>query len=184
MPDVLTVHLNRDGPQSIEAPRTFEATEGFDVVFENHGSACHAHVGRDPTLSKVATVRTPNRFVEEDLSRRVRVDVASGEHPVEGRLKLVTGYGSTTEYVTVILQNPETVDRGVTVDERLGQPQSSQAETGIDPERLPLFAFLGVATLLAVLVALTVQDALVTVGVLVVLLGVAAAGFLLVERPW
>jgi hypothetical protein len=184
VPDVLTVHLNRDGPQSIEAPRTFDATGSFDVVFENHASACHAHVGLDPALSKVATVRTPNRFVEEGLSRRVRVDVASGERPVEGRLELVTGYGSTTEYVTVSLQDPETADSGVTVDERLGQPQSSPSDTGIDPERLPLLAFLGVAALLAVLVAVTVQNVLVTAGVLVVLLGVAAAGFLLVERPW
>lgn len=184
MSDLLTVDLNRDGPQSIEAAQTFETTGSFEVVFENHGSACHAHVGLDPSLSDIATVRTPNRFVEEDLSRRVRVDVESGDRPVEGRLELVTGYGSTTEYVTVTLHDPETVDSGVTVDERLGQPQSSSSETRIEPERLPLLAFLGIAALLAVVVAVTVQNALVTAGVLVVLLVVVAAGFLLAERSW
>lgn len=182
MPDALTVHLSRDGPHSIEAPRTFEATGSFDVIFQNHGSALHAHVGLDPTLSEVATVRTPNRYVEEDLSRRVRVDVDvdPGERPVEGRLELVTGYGSTTEYVSVSLVDPQTANTGVDVDERLGRPQSPPEDPVTDPERLPLLALLGIAALLAVVVAVIVQNVFVTVAVLVVLLGVAVAGFLLV----
>jgi hypothetical protein len=180
VPDALTVHLSRDGPHSIEAPQAFEATGSFDVIFENHGSALHAHVGLDPTLSEAATVRTPNRYVEEDFSRRVRVDVDPGERPVEGRLELVTGYGSTTEYVSVSLVDAQTANTGVDVDERLGQPQSSPGNPVTDPQRLPLLALLGIAALLAVVVAVIVQDVFVTVAVLIVLLGVAVAGFLLV----
>ncbi|MFB6295545.1 MAG: hypothetical protein ABEH66_01730 [Halobacteriales archaeon] len=181
MADALTVRLNQDGPQSIEAPGAFEATGDFDVVFENVGEPLHAHVGLDPALSGVATVRTPNRFVEEGATRRVRIDVDRAALPVEGRLELVTGYGATTEYVPVTLRNPAEADPGVTVDERLGQPQSAPAEPLVDAEELPRLAFLGVAALLGVLVALVSGDTLVTAGVLVVLVGIAVAGFLLVE---
>lgn len=181
MADALTVRLNEDGPQSIEAPGAFEATGDFDVVFENGGEPLHAHVGLDPTLSKVAAVRTPNRFVEEGATRRVRVDVETGALPVEGRLELVTGYGATTEYVPVSLRNPAEADTSVTVDERLGQPQSVPEEPLVDPEELPRLAFLGVAALLGVLVALVSRDTLVTAGVLVVLVIIAVAGVLLLE---
>ena len=178
MADVLTVSLNEDGPQSIEAPGAFEATGDFDVVFENHGEPLHAHVGLDPTLSAVAAVRTPNRFVEEGATRRVRVDVDRAELPVEGRLELITGYGATTEYVPVSLGNPSEADPGVSVDERLGEPQSAPETPLVDPDWLPRLAFLGVASLLGVLVALVSGDTLVTVGVLVVLVFAAATVFL------
>ena len=51
MPDSLTVHLNREGPQSIAAPQAFEATGEFSVYLRNHGTPLHAHVSLDDTLA-------------------------------------------------------------------------------------------------------------------------------------
>jgi hypothetical protein len=179
--DSFTVHLNREGPQSIAAPQAFEATGEFSVYLRNHGTPLHAHVSLDDTLAKVARVVTPNRYVEEGATRRVRIEVEGGNRPIEGRLQVVTGYGAETAYVSVTLRDPETVEPDVAVDEELGRPTAAPDRSGADPERLMLGGFLVVALLLAVITALLVEELLVTIGVLVVLAGVVVAGYLLLE---
>jgi len=181
VPDSLTVHLNRAGPQSIAAPQAVEATGEFSVYLQNHGTPLHAHVSLDDTLAKVARVVTPNRYVEEGATRRVRIEVEGGNRPIEGRLQVVTGYGAETAYVSVTLRDPETVEPDVAVDEELGRPTAAPDRSGADPERLMLGGFLVVALLLAVITALLVEELLVTIGVLVVLAGVVVAGYLLLE---
>jgi hypothetical protein len=181
VPDSLTVHLNRKGPQSIAAPQAFEATGEFSVYLRNHGTPLHAHVSLDDTLAKVARVVTPNRYVEEGATRRVRIEVEGGNRPIEGRLQVVTGYGAETAYVSVTLRDPETIEPDVAVDEELGRPTAAPDRSGADPERLMLGGFLVVALLLAVITALLVEELLVTIGVLVVLAGVVVAGYLLLE---
>ena len=181
MPESFTVHLNREGPQSIAAPQAFEATKEFNVYLQNHGTPLHAHVSLDRSLAAVARVATPNRYVEEGATRRVRIEVEDGDRPVDGRLEIVTGYGAETEYVSVTLRDPETVEPEVAVDKSLGQPTSAPARSGGDPERLLFGGLLAVAFLLAVVTVLLVEETLVTAGVLVVLAGVVAAGYLLLE---
>jgi hypothetical protein len=177
----LTVHLNREGPQSIAAPQAFEATGEFSVYLRNHGTPLHAHVSLDNSLSEVARVVTPNRYVEEGATRRVRIEVDDGERPVDGRLEIVTGYGAETAYVSVTLRDPETVEPDVAVDESLSRPNRPPSRSGGDPERLLFGGLVAIALLLATVTALLVDQLLVTVGVFVVLAGVVLTGYLLLE---
>lgn len=177
MPDDLVVHLNRDGPHSIGVePPQFRAGGPFDVVLRNHGTALHVHLHLDDDLSRHATLGTTNHYVDEDSVRRVRVTLDEPPEPVEGRLKLVTGYGAETTYVRVSLGGDGAEERQVNVDEALGSPQSaSDAQPPIGADDLPVLVLGGVAALVAVIAAAVVGGPAAVVGVLVVVLGLAVA---------
>lgn len=181
MPDDLVVHLNRDGPHSIGVePRQFVADGPFDVVLRNHGAALHVHLHLDDDLSPRATLGTANHFVEEGAVRRVRVTVDEPLDPAEGRLKLVTGYGSETEYVRIALQNVEPEERHVRVDEALGQPPTTDVpESMLDAESLPTVALLAIAVIALLVAAVLVGGPQAGIGVLVVVVGAGVAWALL-----
>lgn len=180
MPGSLDVHLNRDAPHSIEvAQPSFEVDSDFDIVLRNHGAALHVYINLDDDLATVAELGTANHYVDEEAVRRVRVHVEELGRPVRGRLKIVTGYGSETEYVNLAVVSPGTNERRVRVDERLGEPQPKPEEPVLDPDRLPVIALAAVALLVAVLAGVVISDPVVLVGVLVVILGVAIAGAIL-----
>ena len=177
MPDDLVVHLNRDGPHSItvEPPR-FEAGSAFDVVLRNHGRALHVHLHLDDDLSRQATLGTTNHYVGEEAVRRVRVTVNEPLEPVEGRLKLVTGYGSETEYVRIELHDVEEEPRRVRVDEALGRPTpTEEAEPLLDVRSLPVVALGAIAVLIAAVAAVLIGGPTAVLGLLIVLVGVAVA---------
>lgn len=180
MPGSLDVHLNRDGPHSIEVETpSFEADDDFDIVLRNHGKALHVYLNLDDDLATVAELGTANHYVDEASVRRVRVRVDNLATPVRGRMKVVTGYGSETEYVNLSIVSQGTTERRVRVDDRLGKPQPKQEEPLVEPEQLPVIALAVVALLVAVLAAAVIADPVVLVGVLVVILGVAIAGAIL-----
>ena len=181
VPDDLVVHLNRDGPHSIavEPPR-FEAAGPFDVVLRNHGRALHVHLHLDDDLSRQAALGTTNHYVNEEAVRRVRVTVEEPLRPVEGRLKLVTGYGSETEYVRISLSDVEQEPRHVRVDEALGHPPPARdTEAGVDLGGLPVLALGAVAVLIAVAAAVVVGGQTAGLSLLVVAVGLAVAAALL-----
>lgn len=176
MPDALEVHLNREGPHSIAvAASSFEATGDFDVVLRNHGASLHVHLRLDPDLARAATIGTVNHYVENETVRRVRVEVDEHSLPADGRLEIVTGYGAETERVPVSIAAPSD-EPGVAVDERLGRPQPRTADPLLDREDVPVLVLAALALLVAVLAAVAVRDAVVVAGVVVVLLGIVAAG--------
>ena len=180
MPGSLDVHLNRDGPHSIEVDNpSFEADDDFDIVLRNHGKALHVYLNLDDDLATVAELGTANHYVDEASVRRIRVHVSDLARPVRGRMKVVTGYGSETEYIDLSIVSQGSTERRVRVDEQLGQPQPKQDESVVDPEQLPVIALAVVALLVAVLAAAVIADPVVLVGVLVVILGVAIAGAIL-----
>lgn len=182
MPADLVVHLNRDGPHSIAVePRRFEADGPFDVVLRNHGAALHVHLHLDDDLSGQATLGTTNHYVDEDSVRRVRVTVDEPLDPVEGRLKLVTGYGAETAYVTVTLDEAATEERQVRVDESLGQPRHPGPESGplAGLGDLPVLGLGAVAVLVAIVAAVIIDGVTAVVGLLVVIAGLAVAVALL-----
>lgn len=181
MPDDLVVHLNRDGPHSIGVePRQFVTGDPFDIVLRNHGTALHVHLHLDDDLSPQATLGTANHFVEEDAVRRVRVTVDDPLDPVEGRLKLVTGYGSETEYVRIALRDVEPEERHVRVDESLGQPTSrEEPEPLLDAGSLPTFALGAIAVLVAVVAAVIVGGPTAGLGLGIVFIGLIVAWALL-----
>jgi len=175
----MTVHLNRDGPQSIAAPQAFETTGEFSVYLQNHGRPLHAHVSLDNSLSAVARVVTPNRYVEAGATRRVRIEVGDVTRPIDGRLKIVIGYGAETAYVSVTIKDSETVDPDVAVDESLSSPSSPPDPPQDTPDRLMLGGLLAIALLLAVVTVLLVENLLALAGVLAILVAVVTAGYFL-----
>ena len=175
------VHLNRDGPHSIGVePRQFVAGGPFDVVLRNHGAALHVHLNLDDDLSPRATLGTANHFVEEDAVRRVRVTVEEPLEPAEGRLKLVTGYGSETEYVRIALRDVEPEERHVRVDEALGQPKTAdEPDPVLGADDLPTLALGTIAVLVALVAAVLVGGVQGALGLVVVLVGLGVAWALL-----
>jgi len=181
VPNSFTAHLNREGPQSISAPETFETEDGFTVYLKNHGTPLHAHVRLDRSLGEIAEVVDPNRYVEEGATRRVRVEVGDTDRPIEGDVEIVTGYGAKTEHVPVTVRNPASVETAVPVDEELSRPAPSSGLSGGDSSQLVRNAVLGGAILLVVTVAVVTGEPLVIVGGLLVLGGIMAAGYLVEE---
>ena len=122
MSDALTVHLNREGLQSLSVPDSFTASDSFDVALINHGESTHVHLHLDDALSTQAAVDAPNHHVEGGGQRRVRV-TRTGEGTARGNLKVATAYGATTRLVDVQLTEPVATDERVEVGEELTKPQ-------------------------------------------------------------
>lgn len=185
MTDTLPVHVNRDHLHGLEVPNEVEVSGSFDVVLQNHGESVHVHLHLDDALSEIATLSANNHHVASDSTRRVTVDV-SGSGPVRGKLKVVTAYGATTRYVDVVLSEPESETREVTVDESLSKPQPRETSprsrtAGPDASDFPLrpevavLVLGGIALVIAAVAALVLDNTVVLLGSFVVLAGVLVA---------
>ena len=178
----LSVELNGDAVHSIRAPDRFEATGPFAVALENEGRSTHVHLHFDDDLDRVVSLAETNHFVDDEAAKHVHVSVADTAEPIRGKLKIVTGYGSETRYVTVQVDPPE--DTGpdeVAVDEAFTKPPerppeaspSQRAAKAVDRliERggvpAAIAAFLALAA--GAVIALALDSAVVSVVVAVVL---------------
>ena len=196
----LPVVLNRDHLHDVSVADRITASEPVSIEITNEGEAVHVHLHLDDELSQVASLEAGNHFVEGGTTRSVRLDVQPTSTPVTGRLRVVTGYGSETEFVTVRVE-PSSVEEKtpVEVDEDLGRPQPQQSRgnggrslsetmagsfsngdsSPLDASTLLLVAFAVVAVVIALLVAAFVNSGAVLLGVGVVIGVVAAALFFL-----
>lgn len=183
MDESLVITLNRDGPHSIEiAERPFEATDSFDIVLDNRGEALHVHLHLDDDLARSASIATGNHYVQQGAVRRVRVEVQESPRPVEGRLEVVTGYGSERTWIDIGLVDPEEVDEGVRVDESLSRPQPTvEREPAIDRDTLPVVGVAALALLIAIGTLVWLDGVVVALGALVVIVGLATAVVLLLR---
>jgi hypothetical protein len=181
VPESFTTHLNQEGPQSVAAPQAFETEEDFSVYLENHGPPLHVHVRADRSLAEVAEVATPNRYVEEGETQRVQVEVDDDDQPVDGRLEIITGYGSNTEYVSITVRDLDAIEPDVKVDEELTRPAPSAEPSGSDTDQLVRNAVLAGSLLLVIAIAVVTGEPLVIVGGLLVLVGAMLAGYLIEE---
>ena len=182
----LTVSLNKDGLHSITAPDSFETSEPFEILLNNHDEAVHVHLNPDTTLSAVADIRANNHYVEPENERPVSVAVDPRSAAVTGRLKIATGYGAEVAYTTVTVHPPTDDSSGVTVDESLAKPQREPPAESTATEQLAAAVAGGNATGLlvgfgllvvglAVAIAAAVESGVVVAGAVVVLLGVVVA---------
>ncbi|GAB7010614.1 DUF7524 family protein [Halorubrum trueperi] len=187
----LAVELNGDAVHAIRAPDRFATSGPFAVALENEGRSTHVHLHFDDELDRVASIDETNHFVDDEATRRVHVSVAAADlrEPIQGKLKVVTGYGSETRYVDVRIDPPpESAPDEVAVDETFAKPPerppeappAQRAATAIDRliERggvaAALLAF--VAVIAGVAVALAIDSAVVSVAVgLVVAVALGAA---------
>ncbi|SEO97628.1 hypothetical protein SAMN04487948_109106 [Halogranum amylolyticum] len=189
MSSALTVDLNRDRLHDVAAPKTYTTDEAFYVALENHGEAVHIHLHLDDTLSTVAQLAGGNHYVDAGSTETVRVDVDPDDEPVTGKLKIVTGYGAETTYVDVTIEPFEEKNHGVDVDEELGKPQRrdpAEREPSLSEQfagmsstssdgGVPVVAIGGLLLLLALVVGLLVDNAVILLGVGVVIGGVLVA---------
>ena len=180
--DSLVVELNASGPQSIDVAASSFRTEGpFQVVLDNQGAALHVFLQLDDDLAGNLSLGAVNHYVEEGSTRRVRVDADPSIEEVRGRLKIVTGYGSETEYVTVSVTEPDEEAGRVDVDESLAQPKPTPdrgRDLDVDPQSVPIAALGGLAIVTALLAALAIGVDLPVLALLIVLLGVAVGAVL------
>ena len=184
--DTLAVDVNRDGPHTIDVAPGFHVDGPFEVVIENHGAALHVHLQVDDDLAEAVSLSANNHFVKEGSIRRVTVDVDESELPVRGHLKVVTGYGSETEFVTVAVEEREEEPAGVDVDESLGQPRprpragrAEERASRLDLDDVPVVALGALAVVVALLATLAVGGDLPLVAALIVLVGVGIGVVLL-----
>ena len=178
MPATLEVDLNADEPYAVEvAEPAFRAEGSFEILLHNHGTALHVHLHLDDDLSRAARLGAANHFVEPEEIARARVRVDESRLPTEGRLKIVTGYGARTKYVTVKLEQPHEVESRVRVAERLARPRPRPANRGpvVSREYLPLAALIIVALVVAAVAVLLIDDPVVLLGVVAVLVGIGFA---------
>ncbi|WP_135826113.1 DUF7524 family protein [Halorussus ruber] len=198
MPESLPVRLNSDRLHDIATATSFEATESFPVLLHNGDAPVHVHLHLDDALSQVASIPANNHFVDADSTRQVSVEIGDGPRPVEGRLKIVTGHGAETDYVSVSIVEPEEREDAVDVDATLAAPpnraddsdgsdEEADEAAGFDLPEVALrenapIAALGLLALVVAAGSATLSDsAAVLGGALVVIATVAAAGYMLVR---
>jgi hypothetical protein len=172
--DALPVHINREAPQSLAVPDSFEASDSFDVRLVNHGGSCHVHIHLDDALSEQAAVDAPNHHVDGNGERLVRV-TRIGDGTARGKLKVVTAYGATTRYVDLRFTEPVSTDEPVIVGEELSKPQPRPTESSPFERRPEILV--GVVLLLGLTVGTVAlfQNAVLVLGVVVLVVGVVAA---------
>ena len=130
MSDALPVHINREAPQSLAVPDSFEASDSFDVRLVNHGGSCHVHLHLDDALSEQAAIDAPNHHVDGNSERAVGV-TRTGDGTARGRLQVGTAYGATTRYVDVRLAEPVATEDPIEVGEELTKPQPKPTEPSL-----------------------------------------------------
>lgn len=188
------VDISRGRTHEVDAPESVTVSGPFTVELDNHGSPAHVHLNLDEDLSRVATLATGNHFVEGEQTREVFVDVEPASEPVTGRLKIVTGYGTETEYVAVTVEPGPAGKPPVEVDESLGKPRGGAESRDREVDRpdlrkrieaarprgpqLALAAVVTVAVVLALAVGLAIESTAVLVGTGIVV-GAAIAAFVL-----
>ena len=95
----LTVYLNRDGLNTVEADQTtVRATESVEIALENHGKPTHVHLHLDDELATLGTVEDSHWFVPKDEWRAVDLAFMAGAEG-SGRLEITAGYGQERESV-------------------------------------------------------------------------------------
>lgn len=190
----VTVHVNRGSADALEvATEALETRESVTLLLQGHESPAHVHCRLAGDLEHVATIDQANYYVEPDgvTAVPIGVDADGIERPVEGRLEILTGYGSESVSIDVTVV-PGTPD--IDVDESLSEPARSEpdptaldsavdrlAAVGLDPATLAVLALGLVAVGIAALTAATVGGPIATVGVAIVVVGFAVALFLLVR---
>jgi hypothetical protein len=182
----LSVAVSDPELHAIETVESFETTGSFLVAITNHGRDAHVHLALDDALAAVAELSETNAYVERDATREVDPDATH----TEGRVRIQTGYGAETADVSVTVGAPERT--AVEVDETLNdppEPPEGNEDRAPEPRGLPTsggwapVAVLAVAALaIAGATALLANDPVVIAGVAVVLVGVLAAGAILL-RP-
>ncbi|SEQ46737.1 DUF7524 family protein [Natrinema salaciae] len=191
----VTVHVNRRAADALEvATDALETSESFALHLTGHETPAHVHCRLDGDLERIASVDGSNHYVEPDAVTAVpvTVDTDAVDAPVDGRLEVLTGYGSESVSIAVtVVPGPP----GVDVDERLAEPRRPDpdptplerildrvsAVSGLDAGALAVLALGVVAVGIAAVTTATIGGPVATAGIAVVVAGLLVALFLLVR---
>lgn len=177
MTDTLVAEINRTGLHSIAVPEAFETDGSFVVELRNRGESTHVHLHLGDALSDVAHLDVTNHYLRSGDSRRVRIEVDAPEGiERRGSLKLVTGHGAQTRYVTI---GVDTTTRHVRVDPDLGKPREPESKNplaAVDPLTVSALGLGAVAVLLAAGAIFAADGINIILGVLALLAGLIAGG--------
>ncbi|AFZ72089.1 DUF7524 family protein [Natronobacterium gregoryi] len=192
----VTVHVNRGESDTLELESAdgdrldLEVSRSFRLTLRGHETPAHVHCRLDGGLSHIASIDHPNYYVGpgDVTSVPVEIDADGVDALVEGQLEVLTGYGSESVTVEVIV-TPGSAR--IDVDESLAEPSRDEPEppvlervssaAQVDPGTLAVGALGLFAIAIATMTAMTIASPAALVGLGAVIVGVAVAGLLLVR---
>lgn len=121
VPGSLEIRVNRDLPNTLEVPETFETTDDFQVEITNEGKPVHIHLNYEDDFANRMSLETGNHFIPRKGVFTLPVEIDKSQRPFHGKLRVSTGYGSTTKFVEVRVVKPSGA-REVSIDEDLAKP--------------------------------------------------------------
>ena len=142
MTEPLRVTVNRDGPNTIDAPSFHEAAGSFSIALANAGAATHVHITLEESLEGAARLREDQVYLDRDDRAELEVTVRGPNTPASGRLRLSVGHGSKQALVRLDLDAPSTQrSRGPQVrpvsDDRLAAEYSWLGAASVSPPPKP-----------------------------------------------
>ena len=196
----VTVHVNRGASDTLEADTSaFETRDSFTLLLRGHETPAHVHcrLDGDGAFSRLVSIDGPNYYVEPDdaIPVPIAVEAADIEEPIEGELEVLTGYGSESVTIDVIVKpKPAAVE----IDESLAKPKASSSDSPADgspiarvlervaagapePGTLAVVGLGLLAIAIATSTAATIGGSAAMIGLVIVVVGVAVALFLLVR---
>ncbi|WP_323171557.1 hypothetical protein [Natrialba sp. PRR66] len=199
VPTPVHVHVNRNQPETLTAETTaLETNDSFVLELHGHAAPAHVHCRLDDTLARVATLDSPNYYIESDAVTPIPISISADSlrEPVRGELEILTGYGSESVSITVtVTPTPPDVeiDESLTSTARADADDANRnadadrssiarlrAELGLEPATFAVLALGALALILATTTAASIGGPVATFGVGVVVVGVIVALFLLV----
>jgi hypothetical protein len=138
----LRVTVNRDGPNTIDAPSFHEAAGSFSIALANAGAATHVHITLEESLEGAARLREDQVYLDRDDRAELEVTVRGPNTPASGRLRIAVGHGSNQAFVRLDLDAPSTQRSGgpqvrPVSDDRLAAEYSWLGAASVSPPPKP-----------------------------------------------
>ncbi|MDR9411400.1 MAG: hypothetical protein RI544_02310 [Haloquadratum sp.] len=142
MTEPLRVTVNRDGPNTIDAPSFHEAAGSFSIALANAGAATHVHITLEESLEGAARLREDQVYLDRDDRAELEVTVRGPNTPASGRLRISVGHGSNQAFVRLDLDAPSTQRSGgpqvrPVSDDRLAAEYSWLGAASVSPPPKP-----------------------------------------------
>ena len=142
MTEPLRVTVNRDGPNTIDAPSFHEAAGSFSIALANAGAATHVHITLEESLEGAARLREDQVYLDRDDRAELEVTVRGPNTPASGRLRISVGHGSNQAFVRLDLDAPRTQRSGgpqvrPVSDDRLAAEYSWLGAASVSPPPKP-----------------------------------------------
>lgn len=188
----IVVDVNRGSANTLEADTDrleigVETNSRLAIRLRGHERPAHVHCRLESDLARIARIDQTNHYVGPDdvTMVPVAIDATDLEEPIEGAIEIVTGYGSESIAVEVVLTPP---DPPIEVDDSFSKPRRERstvtnnraadvARTGVDIDS-PTVWIVGLglfAVAVSLLTAATIGSFVALVGVAIVVAGVAIA---------